>query len=274
MIKPASSTFVRESRDGDVIALTLSHPETLNRLVTEEQFLEIAAAIRKANADPTARALIITGSGRAFCAGGDIRKMAAREGFSAGTAEEIQQRYRQSVHQVPLALSEAEIPIIAAVNGAAYGAGCDLACFCDIRIAARSASFAVSFAQLGIVSGDGGSWMLPRLVGRSKAMELTFTADPIDAETALRIGLVSAVVEDANLLREAGQLAQRIACHPPMAMRMSKRLLRDAEQQSLNNHLDLVAAFQAIAHMTPEHLAAVETVVAALQRRERGPSAN
>lgn len=269
MSGPASSTFVRQSREGDVVTLTLSHPETLNRLITEEQFLELAAAIRKTNADPTARALIITGSGRAFCAGGDIRKMAAREGFSAGTVTDIQQRYRQSVHQVPLALAEAEIPTIAAVNGSAYGAGCDLACFCDIRIASRSASFAVSFAQLGIVSGDGGSWMLPRLVGRSKAMELTFTADPIDAETALHIGLVSAVVEDADLLAETSGLAQRMARHPPLAMRMSKRLLRDSEQQSLTNHLDLVAAFQAIAHLTPEHIAAVETVVAALQRRER-----
>lgn len=267
MNSAASRSFVQESRDGDVLTLTLSHPDTLNRLATEDQFIELATAIRKVNADVTARALVITGAGRSFCAGGDIRKMAAREGFSAGTVADIQQRYRESVHQVPLALSEADIPTIAAVNGPAYGAGCDLACFCDIRFAARSARFAVSFAQLGIVSGDGGAWMLPRLVGRSKAMELAFTADSVDADTALRIGLVSYVVDDSNLASEAHALAQRIARHPPGAMRMHKRLLKESQQLSLSNHLDLVAAFQAIAHVAPEHLAAVNAAVAALQHR-------
>jgi len=267
----ATTAFVRESREGDVLTLTLDHSETLNRLTTEDQFLDLAGRIRSAGADASVRALIITGAGRAFCAGGDLRKMAAREGFSAGSAADIEQRYRQSVHQVPLALAEADIPTIAAVNGAAYGAGCDLACFCDIRIAARSASFAVSFAQLGIISGDGGAWMLPRLVGRSKAMELAFTADPIDAEAARQIHLVSAVVDDDDLLPEASALAQRIARHPPGAMRMHKRLLRESEQLSLRHHLDLVAAFQAIAHMSPEHLGAVEAIVATLGRRAQGP---
>nr|WP_319016930.1 enoyl-CoA hydratase-related protein [Diaphorobacter aerolatus] len=115
--------------------------------------------------------------------------------------------------------------------------------------------------------GDGGAWMLPRLVGRSKAMELAFTADPIDAETAQRIQLVSAVADDDRLQHEAMALAKRIARHPPNAMRMHKRLLRESEQLSLQNHLDLVAAFQAIAHMAPEHLGAVGTAVAALERR-------
>lgn len=271
MNDPVSSPFVRVGRDGGVVTLTLNRPDALNRFTTGDQFLKLASRIREVNADPTAHALVITGEGRAFCAGGDIRKMAAREGFSAGSVADIQQRYRQTVHQVPLALAEADIPTIAAVNGAAYGAGCDLACFCDIRLAARSATFAVSFAQLGIVSGDGGSWMLPRLVGRSKAMELTFTADPIDAKTALRIGLVSSVVDDDELLPQAHGLAQRIARHPAQAMRMSKRLLRDSEQMNLPGHLDLVAAFQAIAHVSPEHLAAVETAVAGLERRHPSP---
>lgn len=269
MTAVSETAFVREIRDGQVVTLTLDHPDTLNRFVTEEQFLELAARIRAVNADPAARALIITGAGRAFCAGGDLRRMAAREGFSGGSVADIQRRYRQSVHQVPLALSEADIPTLAAVNGAAYGAGCDLACFCDIRVAAQSASFSASFAQLGIVSGDGGSWMLPRLVGRSKAMELAFTADPIDAATALRIGLVSSVVDDAALPAHALALAQRIARHPPEAMRMTKRLIRDAEQQNLPQHLDVVAAFQAIAHVSPEHLAAVRTAMDAMARRPR-----
>ncbi len=267
----AASPFVRVGHEDGIVTLTLSRPETLNRLTTGDQFLELAQRIREVQADPTARVLVITGEGRAFCAGGDIRKMAAREGFSAGSVSEIQQRYRQTIHQVPLALTEADIPTIAAVNGAAYGAGCDLACFCDLRVAARSATFAVSFAQLGIVSGDGGSWILPRLVGRSKAMELTFTADPIDAEAALRIGLVSSVVDDDALLAHAHGLARRIARHPSDAMQMSKRLLKSSEQMNLAGHLDLVAAFQAIAHASPEHLAAVEAAVAGLKARNQNP---
>jgi enoyl-CoA hydratase/carnithine racemase len=169
---------------------------------------------------------------------------------------------------LPLALGEIDVPTIAAVNGPAYGAGCDLACFCDIRLAARDASFSFSFVQLGIVPGDGGAWMLPRLVGRSKAMEMAFTADPVDAETALRIGLVSHVVEGSELLDRAHAIANRIAQHPARAVRMTKRLLRDAEHTSLAKHLDLAAAFQAIAHLTPEHLTAVEAVLARLQRRD------
>lgn len=263
----ADRPFVQASRQGDVVTLLLDHPTTLNRLASEAQFLELAGQIRSVAADASVRALVITGQGPAFCAGGDIRQMAAREGFSAGTAADIQERYRRSVHQVPLALSEIDIPTIAAVNGPAYGAGCDLACFCDIRLAARNASFSFSFVQLGIVPGDGGAWMLPRLISRSNAMEMAFTADPIDAETALRIGLVSRVVDGGELLEHAHALANRIAQHPARAVRMTKRLLRDAERSTLANHLDLAAAFQAIAHLTPEHLTALETVLARLQQR-------
>ncbi|MBN9474560.1 MAG: enoyl-CoA hydratase [Bordetella sp. SCN 67-23] len=268
----AGEDFVqREERDG-IVTLTLSHPDTLNRFSSTEQFLELAGHVRRANADPAARVLVITGQGRAFCAGGDLRQMARREMFSAGSVSQVQARYRDTVHQVPLALSEIEIPIIAAVNGPAYGAGCDLACFCDIRIAARSARFSVSFARLGIVAGDGGAWMLPRLVGRSKAMELAFTADPIDADEALRIGLVSDVVPDDELRARADGLARRIARHPAQAMRMHKRLLRDAEQHTLPTHLDVVAAFQAIAHVSEEHLQAVRDALGSLDEGRRpGP---
>jgi enoyl-CoA hydratase/carnithine racemase len=259
--------FVQRDQVDGVITLTLSHPETLNCFSSENQFLELTEKICKVNADPDARVLIITGQGRAFCAGGDLHQMARREGFSAGDVEAVQARYRRSVHQLPAVLSEVDIPTIAAVNGAAYGAGCDLACFCDIRIAGDSARFSVSFARLGIVAGDGGAWILPRLVGRSKAMELALTADPVDAHEARRIGLVSEVVADDMLQAEVQNLARRIACHPRQAMRMNKRLLRKAEQLSLANHLDLVAAFQAIAHATDEHMTAVRATLDTISQR-------
>ena len=260
--------FVETERQGDTIVLWLSQPDTLNRFSTEVQFLELAAAIREAGRDGTASALIITGRGKAFCAGGDLQRMSVREGFSAGTIQEVRQRYRDTIHQVPLALNEVDIPTIAAVNGAAYGAGCDLACLCDIRIASEHAAFCVSFAQIGIVAGDGGAWMLPRLVGRSKAMELTFTAEPIDAEEALRIGLVSQRVAPPQLMERALALAEKIGRHPRDAVRMSKRLLRGAERLDLGDHLDMVAAFQAIAHASDEHIAAVEALLARLQLKK------
>ena len=264
-MRQEASGFVEAERRGDVVILWLNRPAELNQLSTEGQFLELAAKIRRANGDRSARAVIITGRGKAFCAGGDLRKMALREGFSAGTPQDVRLRYKETIHQVPLALNEADIPIIAAVNGAAYGAGCDLACMCDIRIASSNAAFSVSFAQLGIVSGDGGSWILPRLVGRSKAMELSFTAEAIDAAEALRCGLISRVVEPERLIEHALALAEKIGRHPGDAVRMAKRLIRGAEQVSLDSHLDMVAAFQAIAHASDEHLEAVHALLRRLQ---------
>lgn len=261
------ASLVRPERRGDIIILWLDLPDELNRLSTERQFLELADKIREADQDPTARALIITGKGKAFSVGGDLHKMARREGFSAGSPQDIRQRYKKTIHQVPLALNEVDIPTIAAVNGAAYGAGCDLACMCDIRIAALSATFCVSFAQLGIIAGDGGSWILPRLVGRSTAMQLSFTAQPIDADEALRCGLVSQVVESEHLLDRALLLAETIGRHPRDAVRMSKRLLRSAEQSSLVDHLDMAAALQAIAHSSEEHITAVTALITALKSK-------
>lgn len=260
--------FVLEERHGPVIVLRLNRPDELNRLSTEDQFIELATKIREIDLDPLARALIITGSGQAFSAGGDLQKMAVRDGFSSGTTQEVRLRYKQSIHQVPLALNSVDIPTIAAVNGPAYGAGCDLACLCDIRIAASSASFCVSFAQLGIVSGDGGSWILPRLIGRSKAMELTFTANPISAAQALTYGLISEVTEPEQLLPTAIALAETISRHPRDAMRLSKRLLRTGERSTMEDHLDLVAAFQAIAHASEEHITAVNSFLSRLKNRQ------
>jgi enoyl-CoA hydratase/carnithine racemase len=259
--------LVQTERRDDTIILWLNRPEELNRLSTENQFLELADKIRQANLDPSARALIIIGKGKAFCAGGDLRKMANREGFSAGTPQDIRMRYKETIHQVPLALNDVDIPTIAAVNGPAYGAGCDLACLCDIRIASSSATFCVSFAELGIISGDGGSWILPRLVGRSAAMAMTFTATPIDAAEAMRCGLVSQVEAPDQLLESALALAERIGRHPRNTIRMAKRLLRSAEHTSLPDHLDMAAALQAIAHTSEEHIAAVNRLIERLQNK-------
>jgi len=261
-----AGAFIHRREEQGIVTLILNQPDSLNRFRSTQQFIELAEHIHSANANPRVKVLIITGRGKAFCAGGDLNQMATRKGFSEGSVADVHDRYRETIHLLPRALACADVPTIAAINGAAYGAGFDLACFCDIRIAAASATFSASFARLGIVAGDGGAWILPRLIGRSRAMELAFTADPIDAEKAKKIGLVSEVVADNALVQHAECLAQRIARHPGRAMRIHKRLLRDAEQQSLLQHLDSVAAYQAILHTTDEHVQAVRRTIGSIGR--------
>ena len=149
------------------------------------------------------------------------------------------------------------MPIIAAVNGAAIGAGNDLACMCDIRIASSTAKFAESFVKLGIVPGDGGCWLLPRVVGMSRAAELALTGDAIGAEEALRIGLVSRVVAPEVLLDEALALAARIAANPAQVVRWTKQLLQQARTGTLDEALDFAGRFQGQAHHTADHKEAV-----------------
>ncbi len=148
------------------------------------------------------------------------------------SSAEIVKWYRTGIQRLPLALQKLEVPSIAAVNGPAIGAGCDLACMCDMRIASIHASFAESFIRVGLIPGDGGAWLLPRVVGLSKAMEMSFTGDAVKADDAMAIGLVSRVVEPEALLREAGALAARIARNPGSTLRLTKRLLREGQSSA------------------------------------------
>jgi enoyl-CoA hydratase/carnithine racemase len=154
-----------------------------------------------------------------------------------------------------------EVPVIAAVNGPAIGAGCDLTCMCDIRVAGESAKFAESFVKLGIIPGDGGAWLLPRIVGFSKAVELSLTGDMIDAAEAKRIGLVSEVVPDDQLMAKANEIAAKIAANPPHGVRMAKRLLREGQTADLKNILELSAAMQALAHATKDNDEAINAFI-------------
>jgi enoyl-CoA hydratase/carnithine racemase len=164
-----------------------------------------------------------------------------------------------------LAFERLDVPIIAAVNGPAIGAGLDLACMCDIRIAGQSARFAESFVKVGLIAGDGGAWLLPRAVGFSKACEMAFTGDTINADEALACGLVSRVVPDAELLAAARALAERIATNPAASLRMTKRLLIEGRQTRMDTLLEMAAAMQALAHSTADHR---EAVTAFLEKRK------
>jgi enoyl-CoA hydratase/carnithine racemase len=251
------SAFLLIEREAHVVMVHMNRPETRNALTDPAQMQEFTDLCSDLRRDPSARVMILTGAGKAFCAGGNIKDMRARAGMFAGSPYALRNSYRDGIQRIPLALYELELPIIAAVNGPAIGAGLDLACMCDIRLAAQSATFAESFARLGIVPGDGGAWLLPRAIGLPRASIMAYTGDAIDAAKALEWGLVAQVAPDAELLSEARSLAQRIAANPGHALRLTKRLLREGQHMRLDSLLELSASFQALAHHTEDHHEAV-----------------
>lgn len=250
--------FLQYEQDGGVVTLTMNRPDIRNALIGLEDADEILAACNRITRDMSVRAVILTGAGTAFSAGGDIKRMREVMAPGADGPSDTRHVYRTGIQRIPLALYNLEVPTIAAVNGAAIGAGCDLACMCDIRIASENARFAESFIKLSLVPGDGGAWLLPRAVGMSKACEMAFTGDAIDAAEALRCGLVSRVVAPEALLDEARAIAARIACNPGQALRMTKRLMREGQHTRLDTLLEMSAGFQALAHTAPDHHEAVD----------------
>ncbi|NLE78393.1 MAG: crotonase/enoyl-CoA hydratase family protein [Rhodococcus sp.] len=255
---------VLTERDGDVVIWTLNRPDTRNPISEPDVIEALEDAVAAANADGSVRAAIITGAGTAFSSGGNVKHMRDREGMFGGAPAELRQGYRHGIQRIPRALYHCEVPTIAAVNGPAIGAGCDLTLMCDMRIASTNATFAESFVKVGIIPGDGGAWLLPRAIGQARASEMAFTGEAIDAATALEWGLVSRLTEPDELLPAALDLANRVAANPPHVLRMTKKLMREGQHQSLESLLELSAAMQALAHHTEDHH---EAVGAMLDRR-------
>ena len=250
--------------NGRVALLTLMRDDLRNALTGTFLVEDIVTTVNWANSEPTLSALIITGDGSAFCSGGNIKDMHDRSGIFSGSPISIQDEYRRGIQQMPLALHKAEIPLIAAINGPAIGAGFDLACMCDLRIASTRAQVGETFINLGITPGDGGAWFMQRLIGYQRAAELTFTGRVIKAKEALEIGLFLEVVEPDLLLERAWELAGEIAAKPPQAVRLTKRMMKLAQRSDLPDFLDLCACFQAMAHHTEDHH---EAVCAFLEKR-------
>ncbi|MGE4306397.1 MAG: crotonase/enoyl-CoA hydratase family protein [Novosphingobium sp.] len=250
--------------DGPIVTLTLNRPELHNAISDDDMIDAILASLVRLENDRDARVAILTGTGRSFSSGGNLNKMGKSAGINDPLPARTRINYRRGIQRLPMAFADLEIPIIAAVNGPAIGAGCDLACMCDLRIAAKRARFAESFVKIGIVPGDGGAWLLPQVIGIAKASEMALTGDPVGAEEALAIGLVSKVVADEDLLVEAKVLADRIAVNPPYATRMTKRLLWHARSSSLVSVLEMSASMQALAHATDDH---DEAIAAMLEKR-------
>ncbi|MEC8428873.1 MAG: enoyl-CoA hydratase-related protein [Pseudomonadota bacterium] len=254
------------SVSGRVATLTFERHDLRNALTGTSLVTDIVDTVNWVNSNTDVSVLVITGEGSAFCAGGNVKEMADRSGDFKGTPEELADRYRRGIQQMPLAMAKLEVPAIAAVNGPAIGAGFDLANMCDIRIASSKAKFGETFVNLGIIPGDGGAWFMQRLIGYQRAAELTLTGRVIDASEALEYGIVLEVVDPDQLLNRANSLAEEIASKPPHAVRMSKRLMKMAQRQELPDFLDLCAAFQGMCHHNEDHMAAVEKLLASMSK--------
>lgn len=254
------TTLLKKERHGAVMVWTLDQAETRNALTGNNAAEEFVQACAEVTRDTSVRAVVLTGAGPVFSSGGNVKDMQKYQGNTLPT-EVIRDEYRNGIQRIPKALYPLDVPVIAAVNGPAIGAGLDLTCMCDIRIASEKATFAESFVRVGIVPGDGGAWLLPRVVGMSKACEMAFTGEALNATQALACGLVSRVVSPEQLMPEAMTLAQKIAANPGTVLRMTKRLLREGERSSLETLLELSASYQAIAHHTADHHEAVRAFV-------------
>jgi 2-(1,2-epoxy-1,2-dihydrophenyl)acetyl-CoA isomerase len=237
-----------EVKDG-VALLTLNRPDRLNALggTLRDDLLD---AVTRAAADPAVRAMVITGAGKGFCAGGDVKDMAERR--AAGASRGVLEKIAPSRDRVLLAMREAPQPIIAAVNGAAAGAGMNLALGCDIRLASTAARFSQAFVKRGLHPDWGGTYFLPRVVGMAKACELIFTGDLIDAAEALRLGIVSAVHPPEELMPAALALGRKIADGPPLAIRLAKRSLYHNEVADLRTALEVETFAQNICYETED----------------------
>jgi len=250
-----------------VAVLTLNRHDVRNALTGTGLIEDIVNVAQWVNHADEISALVITGAGSAFSAGGNIKDMADRKADFAGTVAEIETRYRRGIQRIPLALQQVEVPIIAAVNGPAIGAGFDLANMADVRIASDKAKFGETFLNLGIIPGDGGAWFMQRLIGYQQAFELTLSGRVVDAHEALKLGIVLEVVEHDNLMQRALEMARRFAAQPPKAVRMTKRLMKMAQRMELKDFLDLCATFQGMCHNEPEHLDAVRRVLESTQKK-------
>jgi enoyl-CoA hydratase/carnithine racemase len=252
-------------KQGQIAILTLNRPDAMNALGEPGDGDAVKAVCDQINRDHTIRCAILTGAGKGFSAGGNVKAMRDRIGSFAGNPAEVRDNYKNGVHMIVRALYNLEIPLIAAVNGAAIGLGCDVACMADIRISSDKARYGVTFLKVGLIPGDGGAWLLPRVIGMSRACELLFTGDVIDAQTAESWGLVSKVVPHDTLMAEAMKLAQSIAKQPPQALRIAKQLLRNGTQANYDTIMEMSAAAQGLMHHTKDH---EEGVAAILEKRE------
>jgi 2-(1,2-epoxy-1,2-dihydrophenyl)acetyl-CoA isomerase len=248
-----------DKRDGYRV-ITLNRPDRLNAF-NDAMHAALRAALDEAERDESCRALLLTGAGRAFCSGQDLADRLAKPGETVLAGAALDNYYNPLV----LRLHGMRFPVVAAVNGAAAGAGCNVALACDIVLAARSASFTQSFARIGLIPDSGGTWLLPRLVGEARARALALLAEPLPAEKAEQWGLVWKCVDDAALAGEARKLCEHFAAAPTQGLALIKRALDASAGNSFDAQLDLERDLQREANMTPDY---AEGVRAFMEKRK------
>jgi enoyl-CoA hydratase/carnithine racemase len=261
---PYDYTDALLEKEGGIATLTLNRPEKMNAFGPKMED-DIRAALDEVRHDPEVRVLLVTGAGRAFSAGADVKAWDAR--LQSGEQETLVDRWQRNEarHMMPIGLHELPKPVIAAVNGPAVGMGMDIALACDMRIAAESARFGMLYIKRGLVPDVGGAWFLPRIVGMAKAYEIVFTGDWVHGPEAARIGLANACVPDDQLQSAARELAEKIAAGPPIAMELAKRALRESETLSLRAHFDAIGYYMSLVNASED---VAEGMRAFVERRE------
>lgn len=247
-----SDTLLFELSDG-VAVITLNRPDKLNAF-DDDMLASWVERLEFCRTSNDVRVIVITGAGRAFCSGGDVGGFKER---AAATPARIKERLAERTQKLPRKFAEVDKPIIAAINGAAYGGGLDVALMCDLRFAAESAKLAETYARMGLVPGAGGAWYLPRVIGTARALEMFWTTEPMTARDAERIGLVNRVFPDAELMSGTLAIARKIADGAPLSNRIIKKIMYQGLTMDLNGALDLVASNMPIARSSEDHQEAV-----------------
>lgn len=238
--------------------VTLNNPDQMNA-ITLEMIDSLTRVLNYADADKSIRVVVLTGNGKSFCAGGDIKAMEDKSGMFAGESNELRNRYQHGIQRIPQCMDNLSVPVIALVNGPAIGAGCDLSMMCDLRVGGSRARFAETFTRMGLVPGDGGTFFLQRVVGYAKAMQMFLTADSFEGKAALDFGLLNFLFEDSLLISETEKLADKIAGLSPVAQSLTKKAMRASYLHDLQTSLDMLASFQGIAQRTHDHFEAIKS---------------
>jgi len=249
---------VKFSKQDKVATVSLNDPATRNAITDPVLLEELKEVFDLIQNDQEVSVCILTGEGKGFSSGGNIKDMINRQKMFAGDPLELQRNYRNGIHSLTRLIYSLEIPVIAAVNGAAAGAGFDLTLLCDLRIASERATFSSSFINLGLIAGDGGTWLLRKTLGAQRAAELVLTGRTVDAQEALEIGLLLKVVKHEALMDAALELAKEIAGKPRDTLVITKRLLKSTDTLNYEDHLNLCSANQSMLHHAPAHEKALQ----------------
>ena len=254
------SKSVLYEQDDRIVKITLNRPDTRNAL-SGDIIEGLVEYIQKADKDKKVGCVILTGAGKSFSSGGNLQEIKDMTTKDQMTQAQLEDWYRFGIQKIPITMNSIDVPVVAAVNGHAIGAGNDLCTMCDIRIAGEDAKFSESFLRIGIIPGDGGSWFLPKIIGLARANEMILTCDVLDANKALDWGLVSKVVPNENLIIEAQKLANKIAAQPPEASRRAKRLLRMSQNVPLQDALEMAASQQSMLQQLDDHREAIDALL-------------